>query len=114
MRALAAGVEVRPLEVQAEKARHARGRRREAGIRTLDAPLPPAPRDDAQACASPVLAVRDAEGDAPCVAYRQAGDRYVLVEYGPQVLDLELRFRVHALMTALEAAALPGAPREGS
>ncbi len=33
---------------------------------------------------------------------RQAGDRYVLIEYGPLVLDLTLRFKVHALMTALQ------------
>ena len=38
------------------------------------------------------------------------GRRYLLVEYGPIVLDLELRFRVHALMQCdLErASALPG------
>ncbi len=27
---------------------------------------------------------------------------YLLVEYGPMVLDLELRFRVHALMLRLQ------------
>ena len=32
------------------------------------------------------------------VVYRPAGDHYLLVEYGPQVLDINLRFRVHALM----------------
>ena len=32
------------------------------------------------------------------VVYRQSGDRNLLVEYGPLVLDLNLRFRVHALM----------------
>ncbi|MFT3924771.1 MAG: urea carboxylase [Myxococcales bacterium] len=42
------------------------------------------------------------------VRYRQAGDRYLLVEYGPMVLDLNLRFRVHALMERLRAAAVPG------
>jgi urea carboxylase len=36
------------------------------------------------------------------VCYRQAGDRNLLIEYGPQVLDLELRFRVHALMEWLQ------------
>jgi urea carboxylase len=34
---------------------------------------------------------------------RQAGDRYLLVEFGPLVLDLTLRFHVHALMTSLQA-----------
>ncbi len=46
--------------------------------------------------------------DHPGVTYRPAGDHYLLVEYGPMVLDLALRFRVHALMTWLERRALPG------
>jgi urea carboxylase len=37
------------------------------------------------------------------VTYRIAGDDYLLIEYGPLVLDLNLRFRVHALMEALQA-----------
>jgi urea carboxylase len=32
------------------------------------------------------------------VVYRPSGDHYLLVEYGPLVLDITLRFRVHALM----------------
>ena len=32
------------------------------------------------------------------VVYRPSGDHYLLVEYGPLVLDIALRFRVHALM----------------
>jgi urea carboxylase len=42
------------------------------------------------------------------VVYRQAGDKYLLAEYGPPVLDLNLRFRVHALTTWLRARRLPG------
>jgi urea carboxylase len=42
------------------------------------------------------------------VVYRRAGDRYLLVEYGPLVLDLRLRFRVHALMTWVKQCKLPG------
>jgi len=56
----------------------------------------------------PVLASVPAGGSAPAVVYRRAGDKYLLVEYGPPVLDLELRLRVHALMTWLTQAALPG------
>jgi len=49
---------------------------------------------------------RAGEGnDAVC--YRQSGEDYLLVEFGPPVLDLELRFRVHALMQALEARRVP-------
>ncbi|AUM13420.1 urea carboxylase [Ketobacter alkanivorans] len=36
------------------------------------------------------------------VVYRAAGDKYLLVEYGPQKLDVELRFLVHTLMLWLE------------
>ena len=39
----------------------------------------------------------------PLVRYRRAGDEYLLVEYGPLELDLALRFRVHTLMTAVQA-----------
>ncbi|MCX7742334.1 MAG: urea carboxylase, partial [Tepidimonas sp.] len=39
---------------------------------------------------------------------RQAGDRYLLLEYGEPVLDIALRLRVHALMQALQRRALPG------
>lgn len=35
------------------------------------------------------------------VKYRRSGDKYLLVEYGPLVLDLNLRFHVHALMNWL-------------
>ncbi len=57
---------------------------------------------------SPVIATLPEKGECPGVVYRQAGDRYLLVEYGPLVLDLNLRFRVHALMQWLEKNRLPG------
>jgi len=57
---------------------------------------------------SPILAQIPASGARPHTAYRQQGDRNILVEYGPIVLDIELRIRVHALMRALEEAQLPG------
>jgi urea carboxylase len=34
----------------------------------------------------------------PGVVYRQAGDKFLLIEYGPLMLDFALRFRVHLLM----------------
>jgi len=46
--------------------------------------------------------------DAPAVCYRRAGDSYLLVEYGPLVLDIALRMRVHALQTWLERQHIPG------
>jgi urea carboxylase len=42
------------------------------------------------------------------VVYRRAGDKYLLVEYGPLVLDLRLRFRVDALMSWIRQSGLPG------
>ncbi|MDT0508493.1 urea carboxylase [Novosphingobium sp. MMS21-SN21R] len=57
---------------------------------------------------SPILG-EIAEGpQRPRTVYRQQGDRNILVEYGPIVLDIELRIRVQALMTELERMALPG------
>jgi urea carboxylase len=35
---------------------------------------------------------------SPKVVYRIAGDNYLLIEYGPLILDLNLRFRGHGLM----------------
>jgi urea carboxylase len=56
----------------------------------------------------PVLSSMPARAQRPQTAYRRQGDRHLLVEYGPIVLDLELRLRVHALMLELERAQLPG------
>ncbi|MES1176322.1 MAG: urea carboxylase [Myxococcales bacterium] len=55
-----------------------------------------------------VLRRLPARGEAPRVVYRPAGDEFLLVEYGEAVLDLELRFRVHALMDWLRLEKLPG------
>ncbi len=57
---------------------------------------------------SPILAQSSANVEHPQVVYRQAGDKYVLIEYGPLVLDLNLRFRVHALMQWLESQQVRG------
>ncbi|WAC48272.1 urea carboxylase [Asticcacaulis sp. SL142] len=68
----------------------------------------PASLPDFTPCASPVLRSVDGCGDRPAVVYRRQGDRHLLVEYGPIVLDLELRLRVHALLLEIEAAKLDG------
>ncbi len=57
---------------------------------------------------SPILRAIEAQGVRPAVTYRQQGDRNLLVEYGPIMLDLELRLRVHALMLEVETADLAG------
>ncbi|MEU0492400.1 urea carboxylase [Nocardiopsis sp. NPDC006139] len=55
-----------------------------------------------------VLGRIPAGADSPEVVYRRGGHDNILVEYGPMVLDLGLRMRVHALMTALEEAGTDG------
>ena len=42
------------------------------------------------------------------VVYRVAGDHFLLVEYGPQELDIRLRFRAHALMQHLQQNSVVG------
>src|SRR5262249_1379006 len=58
--------------------------------------------------AGAILRQTPADGERPALTIRQDGDANVLVEYGPMVLDLELRFRVHALQQALARSQLPG------
>jgi urea carboxylase len=55
-----------------------------------------------------VLAAIKATPLTPTAVYRQAGDNYILMEYGDNVLDLALRLRVHLLMTALRETGQPG------
>jgi urea carboxylase len=57
---------------------------------------------------TPILAEIPEAPGRPRTVYRQQGDRNILVEYGPIVLDIELRIRVHALMTELERLGAPG------
>ena len=86
--------------------------KQDAEIAALEAvPSPPMPhaKFGADDC---IVGFREATGDKPSVVYRRAGDAYLLVEYGPIVLDFGLRFRVHALMQAvgraIEAKTLAG------
>jgi urea carboxylase len=56
-----------------------------------------------------VLGRRDGrDADAPAVTYRRSGDDNLLIEYGPMVLDLGLRLRVHALAERIAAEGLDG------
>nr|XP_018917734.1 PREDICTED: urea amidolyase-like [Bemisia tabaci] len=55
-----------------------------------------------------ILAELPAEGHRPRAVYRQAGDSYILLEYGENILDLALRLRVYLLMKALQTKPLPG------
>jgi len=67
--------------------------------------LMPATPDNIGEC---ILLDLPAEGETPRRVIRQAGDGYVLIEYGENVLDLALRMRVHALMADLDSDSIPG------
>lgn len=55
-----------------------------------------------KALASPILDRLTSSADGVDVVYRPAGDHFMLVEYGEQVLDIALRFRAHAMMQWLQ------------
>ena len=71
-------------------------------------PVTPPPRIMVDTVSETVLAEIDEQDGRPKVAYRQAGDKYILIEYGPNELDLRYRLRVHALMEALRANPVDG------
>ncbi len=73
------------------------GRRASAGVSPVALPTEPA-----------IVHTLASRPDAPAVVYRRAGDSYLLVEYGPLVLDIALRMRVHTLQTWLERHRLHG------
>jgi urea carboxylase len=54
----------------------------------------------------PIIDQLEANGTDVCL--RRAGDDYLLVEFGPPLLDLTLRFQVHVLMERLQELAPPG------
>ncbi|WP_207002701.1 urea carboxylase [Trinickia mobilis] len=67
------------------------------------------PAPNSAPSATDCVLYRDSDaGEGTGVVYRRSGDQNVLVEYGPLVLDLNLRFRVHALTNWLDAHRLPG------
>jgi urea carboxylase len=57
---------------------------------------------------SPILLEIPETPEQIAVTYRQAGDKYILIEYGAKILDMNLRFRIYALMEYLAANPLPG------
>ncbi len=57
---------------------------------------------------SPVLDTLVTDDGEPDLVFRQAGDKFLLVEYGELILDLNLRARVQALLANLQAQNLEG------
>ncbi len=60
------------------------------------------------ALGSTILATMPKRDLAPKAVYRQAGDSYILLEYGDNVLDLALRLRVHHLIELIRAQQVAG------
>ncbi len=75
-------------------------------IAALDGELPRLPESELETAEPAILRANNAR--QPATVYRADGDTYLLVEYGPRVLKLALRFRVHLLEDKLRKAALPG------
>jgi urea carboxylase len=67
----------------------------------LTTPLPRLPAKAAQPTEPAVIAVHPQTNSEPPVTYRADGDRYLLVEFGDNILDLAVRLRVHALESQL-------------
>jgi urea carboxylase len=80
----------------------------EQSIATLNSPLPCLPAAAGQPTEPAVITVHPATRSKPQVTYRADGDRYLLVEFGDNILDLALRLRVHALESQLRQLSLPG------
>src|ERR687895_2080717 len=55
-----------------------------------------------------LLAETPAQDGRPGAVFRSAGDRFLLVEFGPMELDLTLNFRVLGLNQALRDAGIGG------
>ena len=83
-------------------------RQLDEAVASLRTPLPTLPPDADAPTEPAILSTKPATDTEPAVVTRADGDRYLLIEFGPNVLDLGLRLRVHALEEQLRALALPG------
>eukprot|EP01025_Chloroclados_australasicus_P016511 TRINITY_DN1830_c0_g1_i6.p1 TRINITY_DN1830_c0_g1~~TRINITY_DN1830_c0_g1_i6.p1 ORF type:complete len:1188 (-),score=148.95 TRINITY_DN1830_c0_g1_i6:1676-5239(-) len=79
-----------------------------AGSIILKDYAPAVPPELAKVPTQALLIKKEAEGSYPGIEVRLAGDRYVMVEYGPMELDLNIRVRVYALEKWLEANSVEG------
>lgn len=84
---------------QADAARAEREQESRFNIETSDIELPTYTRDEA--------VVDKLSSNGLDICYRRSGDKYLLVEYGAMELDLNLRFRAHALMEAIQREQIP-------
>lgn len=80
----------------------------DAAIASLSSPLPVLPENTLLPTEPAVLVSQASTDTAPTVMIRADGDRSLLVEFGPNILDLSLRLRVHALESQLRGLSPPG------
>ncbi|MBW3643672.1 MAG: 5-oxoprolinase/urea amidolyase family protein [Actinobacteria bacterium] len=108
---LAPGDTVRLVAIDPESATDLE-RRQESLVRTMAGPRSrrqSGVRPQRDLAGGVLLRLDEGAGDGrPSVTYRRSGDRHLLVEYGPMVLDLALRCRVHALERWLGDHPQPG------
>ncbi|MGH1470637.1 MAG: urea carboxylase [Cellvibrionaceae bacterium] len=57
---------------------------------------------------SPIFKCLTSDTFGTDIVFRPAGDKYLLIEYGPLELDIRLRFRAHALMLWLQEQKIAG------
>ncbi|MBG10615.1 MAG: urea carboxylase [Gammaproteobacteria bacterium] len=101
---LATGQKVRFIPVSYEKAVEAEARQ---SMLLDELQLPVETTDLGQhELSSPI--VKEFEWEGEDVVIRLAGDHFLLIELGPQALDIPRRFKVHALMLAIEELGLHG------
>jgi len=82
---------------------------RQEQLLTLQPQAEVMPSDPEQAAATgPIVATLPAADERPAVVYRRSGDKYLLVEYGEPRIDLNYRFRVHALVEWLRGVVTSG------
>lgn len=102
---LKAGNKVRFIPITLEQARVLEAEQMQT-IRAFEvaesAPIEAAP------IGTPILKTFDKSMFGDQIVCRAAGDHFLLVEYGEQVLDIRLRFRAHALMRWLDSNPLAG------
>ena len=80
----------------------------ENAIASLQSQLPSLPDFAGQPTEPAILATTPATTNTPSMVTRADGDRYLLVEFGPNMLDLSLRLRVHALEEQIRGRNLRG------
>ena len=73
----------------------------------VDEALRPLVKGPSGASGAGAVLLDEGDGDARLVA-RRAGDRYLLLEFGPPEIDVATRFRIDALMRAIQALNMPG------